>query len=144
MTIIFRKLPFLFTFLFMLSATVQADNIENNDTTHLGHDHPRRLMANNAKSSSVLVEKKYKTILSLIKASTFSGDIAHNENTAGLLITDHKNWRSFRDSQCQLKANVYIYPAYSKMWTSQFHSCQYDMNKQRIEFFNGIRFQYKQ
>ena len=130
------KLHLFITFCFMLSTAVQANDRGNIDTTHLGHDYPRQLVANKAKLSSELVEKKYKTLLGRIKASTFPADKEHIAETAKLFIIDHKNWIVFRDSHCYLKANVYIYPSYSRMWTSEFHSCLNSMNEKRIKFFN--------
>ena len=126
-----------------LGTTVQAKDRGSSDTTHLGHDYPRQLVAKKAKLSSIRVEKIYKTLLGRIKASTYPGDKEHIAETAKLFIIDHKNWIVFRDSHCELKANIYIYPSNSRMWVSQFHSCQADVNEERIKFLKGISFEFE-
>lgn len=128
---------------FILSAVAQANDMENNDTTHLGHDYSRQLMANKAKLSSEMVEKTYTTLLSRIKASTFPGDKEHISETAHYLAREHKLWKSYRESHCGLTSNVYVYPSDSRMWASQYHSCQFDMNEKRIKFLNGIGYEFK-
>ena len=137
------KLHVLITFCFILSTTVQAKDVGGSDTTHLGHDYPRQLVTKKAKLSSVLVEKEYKTLLSRIKARAYPGDKEHIAEIAKSFIIDQKNWIVFRDSHCELKANVYVYPSNSRMWASEFHSCQTDVNEQRIKFLKGISFEFE-
>lgn len=143
MTIKTRKLHLLIPLCIVLSTAVQANNVETSDTTHLGHDYPRQLVANKAKLSSVTVEMKYKVLLSRINVSTFPGDKDHNAETANYLESEHQQWKIYRDSHCQLKANVYIYPSDSRMWATEFHSCLNSMNEKRIKFLNGISYEYK-
>lgn len=120
-----------------------ADNGNGGDTTHLGFDHARKIAAQKAKSSSEMVERKYNLLLNKIKRSTFPGDAEHNAKTANYLEGEHKQWIVYRDLNCSLKANIYVYPEYSRMWTSDYRSCENRMNKNRIKFLEGALHQYK-
>jgi len=142
MTINNRMLIVLIPLCIVFGNTVQANDVESSDTTHLGHDYPRKLVANKAKVSGVTVEKKYRALLKRIKASTFPGDKAHVAETARYLISEHKQWESYRDTHCNLISNVYVFPSNSRMWASQFNSCQFNINEERIEFLNGISSEY--
>jgi len=111
-----------------------------NDITHLGHDYSRQLIENKAKESDTLVEEKYTSLVNLIKTRNHP---EHNIETADRLEEDQKQWLIYIEAHCQLTANVYIFPSYSRMWASQFNSCKLDMNNERIRFFKSIGHEYK-
>ena len=129
--------------LMLTLSTVLSNAVLANDITHLGHDYSRQLIANKAKESDALVEEKYTSLVNLIKTSNHPGDDEDNIETADRLEEDQKQWLVYREAHCQLTANVYIFPSYSRMWASQFNSCKLDMNNERIRFLKSIGYEYK-
>ena len=143
MTIFTHRVLLSFSLCVVVTATVLANQSTTDDTTQLGYDHARKVVANLAKSTDEMVEQKYKLLLNKIKRSTFPGNAEHNAKTANYLESEHKQWKVYRDLNCSLKANIYVYPEYSRMWTSDYRSCENRMNKNRIKFLEGALHQYK-
>ena len=127
-------------FLFAISNTLYASDSEE----HLGHDHARKVARDRAESSNKAVEKKYTEVLRLIR-STISPDDEdeHTADTAQQLEQEHKSWLSYRGDHCWLEAYLYVYPAGSKMFSSQYNACKISLNQKRLKFLSAVEFEYK-
>lgn len=132
-----------YSYIFVIFGVACYGTVIANDTTHLGHDYSRKVIANKAKESDVNMASKYKSLLKLIKKSHSPGDDEHIAATADIFVDDQKRWLSYRNTHCQLQANVYVYPSTSRMWASQYNSCKLDLNNKRIKFLNDISYEYK-
>ena len=126
--------------LLALTLPISASATESEE--HLGHDYPRQVVRKGAESSSITVEEKYKALLQLIR-SRISSDDEHMAETASQLEADQKSWLSYLEAHCGLTAYVYIYPAGSRMFASQYNSCKMGMNKKRSKFLDDVAYEYK-
>ena len=109
---------------------------------HLGHDYPRQVVRNRAETSSKAVEEKYTELLQHIRSGITSGD-EHMSETASQLKAAQKSWLRYREDHCELTAYVYVYPAGSRMFASQYHSCVASMNDKRLQFFKNIAYEFQ-
>ena len=132
-----------FRYTFVISILFYVNFLYADDNTSLGFDHSRKSAIKIASKSNAVVNNKYTALLENIKNSHFPGDDEHIAATAKYLIADQQRWLDYRATHCQLQSNVYVYPANSRMWVSNYNSCLSDMNKSRIKFLDDIGHEYK-
>lgn len=131
---LFRLVSSLLTLLILSNTSHAADSEE-----YPGHDHARKVIRDNSESSNSAVEKKYTELLQLIR-SRFSPDDEgeHSANTARQLEQEHKSWLDYRDNHCWLEAYLYVYPAGSRIFSSQYNACTVSLNNERLKFLSSV------
>lgn len=134
-----RNMPglLLVTLLFYLTTGAHADESKNEATS--GHDHARQRAREDARTTDVALKQRFSEVLQQLRNAEYPhGDAEHIANTAKALADDQQRWRNYRDSHCNYQAYRYIYPADSRMFASEYHRCHADMNRERIDFLDGI------
>lgn len=137
-----RAIRLMSAILSLLTITLSVSAFATDPEGHLGHDYARQAVRQGAESSSITVEEQYKALLQLIR-SRISSDDKHMAETASQLEADQSSWLNYREAHCGLTAYVYIYPAGSRMFASQYNSCKMGMNKGRSKFLDDVAYEYK-
>lgn len=97
----------------------------------------RERARNRAIQSSMEVDKLYREVGERLKKQGISGDKDHDDYLLSLYEKGYVQWKNLRDTQCALKAQIEIYPSYSRLYAQTIHYCVSNENEKQLQYLNN-------
>lgn len=119
-----------------LNGLLYADDVQS--TAPPGHDYARQVLAMEVAVSDEALKKKERVLLELVADSGLLSDDEHNSETRVALAELYQAWHLFRDAQCEVNGYLHVYPADSRLFSSEYNACRLRMNRKRIDYLDRL------